>query len=322
MIARDIPGVNFVAQILSDQPYLAEERVNHCEEAIVLLAHHDPYLVEKARRCVRVVVDPLAPVLTLEDSLAQREIIWGEDNIFKKFLVEKGDIDSVWAHAAHIVEEQLYIETNGMVAFANPLDGVAVWGSLQTGGGFGGKEEYPSLLAGHAALLAWKFGKPVKMIYDRAEDSSPALLVYEADLELQSTHGTRRVPYASFHTGYKQTVLRKDELIARIRLPRTRTPRQHYFRKVGTRNAQAISKVCFSGITKLNCVRIAVGSVGPVSPRCLATVTSVARGPSVMKAREILAREIAPIDDIRSTARYRLRVAQNLPEEFLRATAK
>ena len=66
-------------------------------------------------------------------------------------------------------------------------------------------------------------------------DSSPALLVYEVDLELQSTHGTRWVPYAAFHTGYKQTILRKDELIARIRLPRTRTPRQHYFRKVGTR---------------------------------------------------------------------------------------
>src|SRR5687768_14972582 len=202
--AKDIPGENYVALILNDQPYLAEQTVNHAEEPIVLLAHHDKYLLEEARRNVRVDYEETPAVFSLEDSLAQKEIIWGEDNVFKKFLVNKGNVEAAWAQADFIVEgeyetgaqEQLYIETNGVIATANAAEGVTVWGSMQcpyyvhkaliklfglpeekirviqteTGGGFGGKEEYPSLIAGHAALLAWKSGKPVKMIYDRAED--------------------------------------------------------------------------------------------------------------------------------------------------------
>jgi len=201
--AKDIPGENYVALIINDQPYLADEFVNHPEESIVLLAHHDKYLLEEARRHVRIDYEELPAVFTLEDSLAQKEIIWGEDNVFKKFLVNKGNVDDAWARADFIVEaeyqtgaqEQLYIETNGAIAIANS-EGVTVWGSMQcpyyvhkaliklfglpeerirviqteTGGGFGGKEEYPSLISGHAALLSWKSGKPVKMIYDRAED--------------------------------------------------------------------------------------------------------------------------------------------------------
>jgi CO/xanthine dehydrogenase Mo-binding subunit len=204
VIAKDIPGENYVALILNDQPYLADEVTNHPEEAIVLLAHHDRYLLEEARRHVRIEYEELPAIFNLEDSLAQKEIIWGEDNVFKKFLVDKGNVDDVWAKADFIVEgeyetgaqEQLYIENNGAIAVANADDGVTVWGSMQcpyyvhkaliklfglpeekirviqteTGGGFGGKEEYPSMIAGHAALLAWKSGKPVKMIYDRAED--------------------------------------------------------------------------------------------------------------------------------------------------------
>jgi CO/xanthine dehydrogenase Mo-binding subunit len=202
--AKDIPGENYVALILNDQPYLAAEVVNHPEEPIVLLAHHDKYLLEEARRHVRIEYEELPPILSLDDSLAKKEIIWGDDNVFKRFLVDKGDVDDAWADADFIVEgeyetgaqEQLYIENNGAIAIANPNDGVTVWGSMQcpyyvhkaliklfglpeekirviqteTGGGFGGKEEYPSLIAGHAALLSWKSGKPVKMIYDRAED--------------------------------------------------------------------------------------------------------------------------------------------------------
>jgi CO/xanthine dehydrogenase Mo-binding subunit len=202
--AKDIPGENVVALILSDQPYLAAEVVNHPEEPVLLLAHPDKYLLEKARRHVRIEYEELPAALTLQDSLAQKEIVWGDDNIFKKFLVNKGDVDQAWPQADLIVEgeyqtgaqEQLYIETNGAIAIANPEDGVTVWGSMQcpyyvhkallklfglpeekirvvqteTGGGFGGKEEYPSMISGHAALLAWKSGKPVKMIYDRAED--------------------------------------------------------------------------------------------------------------------------------------------------------
>jgi CO/xanthine dehydrogenase Mo-binding subunit len=202
--AKDIPGENYVALILNDQPYLAEKTVNHAEEPIALLAHHDKYLLEEARRHVRIDYEETPAVFSLEDSLAQKEIIRGEDNVFKKFLVNKGNVEEAWAQADFIVEgeyetgaqEQLYIETNGVIATANPSEGVTVWGSMQcpyyvhkaliklfglpeekirviqteTGGGFGGKEEYPSLIAGHAALLAWKSGKPVKMIYDRAED--------------------------------------------------------------------------------------------------------------------------------------------------------
>jgi len=202
--AKDIPGENYVALILNDQPYLAAEVINHPEEPIVLLAHHDKHLLEEARRNVRIEYEELPAVFSLDDSLAQKEIIWGEDNVFKRFLVDKGNVDDVWADADFIIEdeyatgaqEQLYIENNGAIAIAKQAEGVTVWGSMQcpyyvhkaliklfglpeekirviqteTGGGFGGKEEYPSLLAGHAALLAWKSGKPVKMIYDRAED--------------------------------------------------------------------------------------------------------------------------------------------------------
>ncbi len=202
--AKDVPGQNAVALILYDQPYLVEEMVNHPEEAILLLAHPDKHLAEKARTLVEIQYEELPAVFSIEDSLNQKAVIWGDDNILKAYLLEKGQVDPVWARADFIVEEeyqtgaqeQLYIEPNGMIAIANPKDGVTVWGSMQcpyyvhkallplfdlpedkiriiqteTGGGFGGKEEYPSMLAGHAALLAWKSGQPVKMIYDRAED--------------------------------------------------------------------------------------------------------------------------------------------------------
>src|ERR1700674_3088530 len=202
--AKDIPSKNCVALLIEDQPCLADEFVNHTEEPVVLLAHPDKYLLEEARRAVRIEVEPLPAIFTIDDSLAKKQVIWGDDNIFKSFRVEKGDVDSAWVKADFIVEgqyetgaqEQLYIEPQGMIARANLKEGVTVWGSLQcpyyvhkalvrlfgfpkervrvvqteTGGGFGGKEEYPSMIACHAALLAWKSGKPVKIIYDRAED--------------------------------------------------------------------------------------------------------------------------------------------------------
>ena len=202
--AEDIPGANCIALIEDDQPCLADGVINHPEEPVLLLAHPDRYLVEEARRAVRIEVDEWPGVFSLEDSLARKEIIWREDNVFKRFLVDKGDVDSAWATADHIVEgeyatgaqEQLYIENNGVIALAASGGGVTVWGSMQcpyyihkalknlfglednkvrvvqmeTGGGFGGKEEYPSMIAAHAALLAWKSGRPVKLIYDRAED--------------------------------------------------------------------------------------------------------------------------------------------------------
>src|SRR5438105_15929572 len=84
--AKDIPGENYVALILNDQPYLADQAVNHPEEPIVLLAHRDKYLLEEARRHVSIDYEELPAIFSLEDSLAQKEIIWGEDNAFKKFL--------------------------------------------------------------------------------------------------------------------------------------------------------------------------------------------------------------------------------------------
>ena len=159
-----------------------------------------------------------------------------------------------------------------------------------------------------------------------AADSPPALLAHGAELELISAAGTRAVDYADFHTGYKQTVMRADELIARIRLPRPSAGATHFYRKVGTRRAQAISKVCLAGLAEaeggvVRDVRLAVGSVAPTVVRCRRT-EEVLRGrpigPSlVAEARAALEGEISPIDDIRSTARYRARVAQNLLEEFL-----
>jgi CO/xanthine dehydrogenase Mo-binding subunit len=202
--AADIPGKNEIALIEHDQPCLAADAIKHPEEAVVLLAHPDRYLLEEARRAVLIDVEPLPGVFSIEDSLAKRAILYGDDNIFKSYHLERGEVDAAMAKADIVVEgeyrtgaqEQLYIENQGMIAVANPTDGVTVQGSLQcpyyvhkalmqlfnlppdkirviqaeTGGGFGGKEEYPSMIAGHAALLAWKSGKRVKIIYDRAED--------------------------------------------------------------------------------------------------------------------------------------------------------
>ncbi len=149
-----------------------------------------------------------------------------------------------------------------------------------------------------------------------AADTPPALLVYDAEVELVSARGSRWVPYREFHTGYKTTQLRADELLARIRLPRSSGRLRHYYRKVGPRIAQAISKVCFAGVRDETEVRIALGSVAPVPLRCSKTEAALREGRDALAA---LASEIAPIDDIRSTAAYRLRVAQNLLKEFLHA---
>jgi CO/xanthine dehydrogenase FAD-binding subunit len=159
-----------------------------------------------------------------------------------------------------------------------------------------------------------------------AADSPPALLAYNAELELLSVRGSRWVPYQSFHTGYKQMIMQPDELLARVRLPRLWPDLHHYYRKVGTRKAQAISKVCFAGTARINegivdLVRIALGSIAPIPLRCIKTEDAL-RGarlePSIIeKAKAELAREIVPIDDIRSTKDYRLRVSLNLLEDFL-----
>jgi CO/xanthine dehydrogenase FAD-binding subunit len=159
-----------------------------------------------------------------------------------------------------------------------------------------------------------------------AADTPPTLLVYDADLDLVSIRGVRRVSYDRFHLGYKHMDLAPDEIVQSIRLSRGRGGWLHGWRKVGTRRAQAISKLCFAAAvdlsgTAVHDIRIALGSVAP-------TVVRAARAEAAMRGRAInaetiaascdaLARDIAPIDDLRSTAQYRLRVARNLLEEFL-----
>ena len=163
-----------------------------------------------------------------------------------------------------------------------------------------------------------------------AADSPPALLVYDAELELVSASGARRVPYAGFHRGYREMDLRAGELIRAIHLPGRSARGEGWrwsYRKVGTRRAQAISKLCFAAVLRAGAngaveeVRLALGSVAPVPLRCTGT-EALLRGqrlePDVIAAaREQLARDIAPIDDFRSTAHYRRRVAQDLLADFL-----
>jgi CO/xanthine dehydrogenase Mo-binding subunit len=190
---RDIPGKNYVALIEPDQPCLAVDEVRHVAEPIVLVAHAEKHALIGVEQRVAIDYQAAAPNYDPEKS----------DLCFKKISIDKGQIDLGLRMADFVIEgeyrtghqEQLYIETNGVIAV--PGDGrMTVYGSLQcpyyvhkalmvllnlppdkvrviqteTGGGFGGKEEYPSMLACHAAILARKAGRPVKMIYDRVED--------------------------------------------------------------------------------------------------------------------------------------------------------
>jgi CO/xanthine dehydrogenase Mo-binding subunit len=189
--ARDIPGRNVIAMIQDDQPCLVEGEIRHAEEPIVLLAHEDREMLAAAK--VVVETERREPLFDPEEST----------HAFKTIAIDKGDVAAGFAAADHVIEgeyrtghqEHVAIETNGVIAV--PGDGrMTVWGSLQcpyyvhralvtllglpaervrviqaeTGGGFGGKEDYPSIIAGHAALLAWKSGRPVKIVYDRVED--------------------------------------------------------------------------------------------------------------------------------------------------------
>ncbi len=134
-----------------------------------------------------------------------------------------------------------------------------------------------------------------------AADTPPALLVYDAELELISAAGSRWIPYFGFHTGYKQMRMRTGELVSRIRLPRREQPWIEHYRKVGSRRAQAISKVCLAAAARVEGgriadVRIAIGSAAPTVLRCLRTEETLKSDPSL--AREVFLREISPIDDI------------------------
>jgi CO/xanthine dehydrogenase Mo-binding subunit len=194
---RDLPGPNVIALIEDDQPCLVESEFKHAEEAILLLACEDKDLLDEACRHVKIIEEPLPILLDPEQSIKAG---W----ILKTLEIERGDLAAGFAKAAHIVEgtyrvghqEQLYIETQGIIATPRHDGGITIEGSMQcpyyvhraltvlfglpdekvqiiqtvTGGGFGGKEDYPSIISAHAALLARKANRAVKMIYERGED--------------------------------------------------------------------------------------------------------------------------------------------------------
>lgn len=211
--SEDLAGYGFhnmIHLIEDDQPALAPVggKVRHVDEALALVAAPTRALAMKAAAAVKPRIKPLPPVFTVEDSLAAKTVLHGDDNVFKKFLIRKGHADDAaleqaMAGAAQIIEgryytspqEQMYIEPQAMMSswegercfivgsmqcpyYVHKAmkalldckdDGVVISQSV-TGGGFGGKEEYPSMIAAHAALLAKKAGRAVKLTYDRDED--------------------------------------------------------------------------------------------------------------------------------------------------------
>jgi CO/xanthine dehydrogenase Mo-binding subunit len=199
---------NVVALIEDDQPILAARELRHMYEPIALVACADREKAARAKAAIHLDIEALEPVLSIDDSLAQKQIVWGEDNVLKKYRIARNDVDAALKTCDVVLtdtyrvhhQEQLYIEPQGVIArWFDGEDGqpnVKILGSLQcpyyvhkalkkafdlpddrahveqtvTGGGFGGKEEYPSVIALHAALLSRKAGRPVRMIYDRKED--------------------------------------------------------------------------------------------------------------------------------------------------------
>lgn len=202
--ARDIPGINTVSMIRDDYPALADPLISFPTQAVALIAAPDAETLREALAAVSVDVEDLPPVLTVEDALACTQVIWGENNIMDEYSVASGNASGAFESADLIVEgtyrtkhqEHVYLETQGMAALPGEDGSLEVIGSMQcpyyvhsalvkglgfppdkvrvrqtvTGGAFGGKEDYPSILGLHAALLALKSGRPVKMVYDRKED--------------------------------------------------------------------------------------------------------------------------------------------------------
>lgn len=164
-----------------------------------------------------------------------------------------------------------------------------------------------------------------------AADTPPSLLAYDAEVELISVRGTRRVAYDAFHKAYKQMDLAPDELLYRIHVPKPAGRTFHFYRKVGTRQAQAISKICLAAFARLADgvvaeFRVGLGSVAPVSARARNAEAAVLGRPlaalPIEVARQALLQDISPIDDIRSTAHYRRVVAQNVLGQMLRELSR
>ncbi len=220
--------------------------------------------------------------------------LWRLDGLRKIAVV--GDVLSIGALATHTdLIESTVVRTRlpMLVAAAREIGGV----QIQNRGTIGGNVANAS----------------------PAGDTLPVLAAADALVVLQSIDGARRVPFNSFYTGYRQSVRRADELIVALEIPAVRG--RQWFRKVGTRAAQAISKVVMAGVAPAGRandgdVRIAIGSVGPTVVRLPRTEAALAAGRPIDEAQRLLVDEIAPIDDLRSTAEYRRRVSANLLANF------
>ncbi|MEO6572283.1 MAG: xanthine dehydrogenase family protein molybdopterin-binding subunit [Polyangiaceae bacterium] len=221
--AADIPGDNVVLLIEDDQPVLAATAIRHMYEPVALVACDDPVRLQRALKAITLDVDPLSPLLTIDDSIAKKHLVHGTDNVFKSYVMEHQlegkEIDALISGCDVVLEgryevhhqEQMYIEPQGMIAWWSDA-GVHVTGSLQcpyyvhkamkrafglegdrvhitqavTGGGFGGKEEYPSMIAAHAALLARAAKKPIRMIYGRKEDIEATTKRHPARVDIKT----------------------------------------------------------------------------------------------------------------------------------------
>ena len=204
MTSDDIPGENCIAIVRDDYPALASREISYRTQAAALIAAPNEEVLSRALAAVELDIEPLKPIFTVEEGIEAKEVIWGRDNIIDEYSTESGDIQKGFAEADVIVEgtwrtghqEQLYLETQAMAAMMREDGRIEVFGSMQcpyyvheavrrvlgfssedvivrqtaTGGGFGGKEDYPSILGSYAALLAHRSGHPVRMIYDRKED--------------------------------------------------------------------------------------------------------------------------------------------------------
>jgi CO/xanthine dehydrogenase FAD-binding subunit len=164
-----------------------------------------------------------------------------------------------------------------------------------------------------------------------AADTPPSLLAYGAEVELISVRGTRRVAYEAFHRGYKQMDLAPDELLYRVHVPKPTGRTFHFYRKVGTRQAQAISKICLAAFARIADgavaeLRVGLGSVAPVPARARNAEAVILGRPlgalPVAEAQKALLADISPIDDIRSSAHYRRIVTQNVLGQMLMELAK
>ncbi len=231
--AADLPGPNKTMMIAADHPILAADEVNYLNEAIALIAAPTKLLLNRALAAVAVEIDPLPAVLTIADSLKRDVTIWGEDNILASYTINKGNLDDGFASADHIIEsvyrtghqEHLYLEPNRCLAVPRPGGGIEIIGSLQcpyyvhaalatglavdfdqvvvrqapTGGAFGGKEDFPSVLALHASVLALAAGHPVKIIYERPEDiccttkRHPSLVRHRTGIKIDGTIVAARI---------------------------------------------------------------------------------------------------------------------------------